>query len=388
MHWVDSILQSSRIKWFLGLIALYLCYQVWRNYETFGMYWACWDLMMISGFLTFILAVWLAADLSRRLNLAIDQLRLNNVLVIDDAGVQRLKEDISNRGLSVQVWSGVLITLVTFGSYWAAFGPYATRVWNVWQAGQHPEAGKILLQIGSFTLVSAIGAALAGMLFGRLTHYGRLAGVLGKSENSLRIIPSHSDGACGLKPIGDYYLYQALVFAVPIIWLGAWWAWIIPNYDGMVCTLTGQSLQRYSNWQQPFFIQWLVVLAYFYMGFVWPFLILRRRIKEARKSYNEHEATRLRSDIIALQNQLSDLTEAEAAQDRHAVLTVLDAKSKELWSIQNMSGWPMDTGTLAKYRSLLVGEVALPVIAALISASNKEDGSIWQYLGTWLRKLI
>jgi len=386
MHWVDAILLSSRIKWFLGLIALYLCYQIWRNYQYFGAYWTCWDLMLISGFLAFILSVWLAADLKRRLNLAIDQLRLNNVLVIDDAGVERLKEEVSNRGSSVQVWSGVLITLVILASYWAAIGPYAISVWNAWQAGVHPEAGTILLQIGSFTCVSVIGAALAGMLFGRLTYYGRLAGVLGKSENSLRVIPSHSDGACGLKPIGDYYLYQALVFAVPIIWLSAWWAWIIPNYEGMVCTLTGQSLQRYSNWQKPLFMQWLVVLVYFYMGFVWPFLRLRRRIKQARKSYNEHEATQLKSDIIALQNQLAELTEAEATQDRHAVLTVLDAKSKELWAISNMSGWPMDAGTLAKYRSLLVGEVALPIIVALISASNKEDGL--GLLGTWLGKLI
>ncbi len=343
---------------------------------------------MISGFLAFILAVWLAADLNRRLNLAIDQLRLNNVLIMDDAQVSLLKVEISNRGSSVQLWSGVLITLVIFASYWIAFGPYVIRVWDAWQAGQHPQAGPILLQIGSFTFVSAIGAALAGLLFGRLTYYGRLAGVLGKSENSLRFIPSHSDGACGLKPIGDYYLYQALVFAVPIIWLGAWWAWIIPSYDGMVCSLTGQSLQRYANWQKPFFMQWLVVLVYFYMGFVWPFLILRRRIKQARKSFNENEARRLRSDIIALQNQLSQLSGARAAEDRQALLSVLDGKSQELWSIRNMSGWPMDAGTLAKYRSLLAGEVALPVLAALISASNKEDGSGLQFFGTWLGKLI
>jgi hypothetical protein len=387
MHSIGAVLQSSRIKWFLGLITLYLGYQIWLNYQYFGMQWTCWDFMLISGFLAFIMAVWLAADLSRRLNRAIDQLRLNNVLVVDDAGVALLKQEMSVRGTAVQVWSGILITLVIFGSYLLVFGPVTIRAWNAWQSGQYPQASTTLIQIGTFTLVSAIGAALAGLLFGRLTHYGRLAGVLSKDEKYLRIIPGHADGACGLKPIGDYYLYQALVFAVPIIWLSAWWAWIIPNYKDMLCTLTGQPHQLFATWQGPYFLQWLVVLVYFYMGFVWPFIALRRRIKRARASFNANEATRLQADIFALQNELSDPTESEVKQDQNAIMPLLDAKSRELWAIRNMSSWPMDAGTLAKYRSLLVGEVVLPVVAAL-ATSGKAGGSGFQLINSWLSKLV
>ncbi len=387
MHWIGAILQSRRIKLFLGLIALYLGYQIWLNYQNFGTNWTCWDFMLISGFLAFILAIWLAADLSRRLNRAIDQLRLNNVLVIDDTGVALLKQEMSVRGTAVQVWSGILITLVIFGSYLLVFGPVTLRAWNAWQSGQYPEASAILIQIGTFTFVSAIGAALAGLLFGRLTHYGRLAGVLSKDKKYLRIIPGHADGACGLKPIGDYYLYQAFVFAVPIVWLSAWWAWIIPNYKDMVCTLTGQPHQLFATWQGPYFLQWLVVLIYFYMGFVWPFIALRRRIKQARASLNANEATRLQADIFALQNEFSDPNGIEVKQDQSGILPVLDAKSRELWAIRNMSGWPMDAGTLAKYRSLLIGEVVLPVVAAL-ATSHKAGGSSFQLINSWLSKLI
>jgi hypothetical protein len=211
--------------------------------------------------------------------------------------------------------------------------------------------------------------------------------VLSKDEKYLRIIPGHADGACGLKPIGDYYLYQALVFAVPIIWLSAWWAWIIPNYKDMLCTLTGQPHQLFATWQGPYFLQWLVVLVYFYMGFVWPFIALRRRIKRARASFNANEATRLQADIFALQNELSDPTESEVKQDQNAIMPLLDAKSRELWAIRNMSSWPMDAGTLAKYRSLLVGEVVLPVVAAL-ATSGKAGGSGFQLINSWLSKLV
>lgn len=387
MHWIDAVVQSRRIKWFLGLIALYLGYQIWLNYQYFGTNWTCWDFMLISGFLAFILAVWLAADLDRRLNRAIDQLRLNNVLVIDDTGVAQLKQDMSTGGRAVQFWSGLLITLVIFGSYLYVFGPLTMRVWTAWQSGQHPQASATLIQIGSFTFVSALGAALAGLLFGRLTHYGRLAGVLSKDERYLRIVPGHADGACGLKPIGDYYLYQALVFAVPIIWLSAWWAWIIPNYQDMPCTLTGQPHRLFATWQVPYFFQWLVVLIYFYMGFVWPFLALRRRIKQARSSFNSSVAARLQDDIYALQNQLAEPRAADATQHQLTILPLIDAKSKELWAIRHMSGWPMDAGTLTKYRSLLVGEVALPLIAAL-ATSDKAGGSGFQLINSWLSKLI
>ena len=37
-------------------------------------------------------------------------------------------------------------------------------------------------------------------------------------------------------------------------------------------TLTGQPQFLFREWQGPFFIQWLVVLGYFYTGFVRPFL--------------------------------------------------------------------------------------------------------------------
>lgn len=387
MHWIDAILQSRSIKWFLSLIAVYLGYQIWLNYQYYGTHWSCWDFMMISGFLAFIAAVWLAADLNRRLNRAIDQLRLNNVLVIDDTGVAELKQEMSTRGRSVQVWSGILITLVIFGSYLYVFGPLTVRVWTAWQSGLHPEATATLIQISTFTFVSALGAALAGMLFGRLTHYGRLAGVLSKDERYLRIVPGHADGACGLKPIGDYYLYQALVFAVPIIWLSAWWAWLIPSYEGHVCAVTGHTFNLYGAWQNAYLVQWLVVLLYFYMGFVWPFLALRRRIKQARKSFNTNVAARLQNDIYALQNQLAEPQAADATQHHLTILPMIDAKSKELWAIRHMSGWPMDAGTLAKYRSLLVGEVALPLIAAM-TTSDKTGGSGFDLLNTWLSKLI
>jgi hypothetical protein len=382
MHWVDAILQGRTIRWFLGVVALYLAYQVWLNGRYFGNDWACWDYMLISGFLAFLVAIWLATSITRRLDEAIERLRLNNALIIDAGGVARLKAHMAAQGKSVQVWSGILIGLIVFGSFVWVFAPYVGPIWTAWRAGTLPEGGVALLELSIFTLISALCAALAGLFFGRLTHYGTLASVLSADGSGLRIVPGHQDGAAGLKPIGDFYLYQALLLAIPILWLGLWWAWIIPNYKDVVCPLTGQPQMLFREWQGPYFVQWLVVLLYFQFAFVRPVLTLRRYIRARRTDLNRGEAPRLESELLDRQRQLlahSPVALADAAGG-------LDQISRRLWAIRSMGEWPMDVATLAKYRSVVVGEVLLPLAGAAISTAQPGGSSSAALL--WLRSWL
>jgi hypothetical protein len=382
MTWIDTILQGRVVRMFLGVVALYLGYQIWLNTQFYGTHWRCWDYMLISGFLAFILAIWLAHDIGRRLDVAIDKLRLNNALIVTEDGVAQLKQEMSERGKRLQAWSAVFIGLLIFGCYVWVFGDFAYKIWLAWQQGLLPQGGVALIQLSVFTALSALCAALAGLFFGRLAHYGTLAGVLSTDRAGLRIAPGHFDGASGLKPIGDFYLYQAVLFAIPILWLGAWWAWIIPTYKDVICSVTGEPQFLFREWQGPFFIMWLVVLAYFHMGFVRPFLTLRKRIRNTRLTLNRDEAQRLEKDIFKLQERAV----SGGGTTGDALATEIEALSRRLWSIRNMWDWPMDTLTLTKYRSLVFGEVLLPVAAAVVSSS--EVGSGGPFAVQWLQTLL
>lgn len=365
MTWVDAILGGRTIRWFLTIVALYLTYQIWLNAKHFGRQGACWDYMLISGFLAFLVAISLATGISRRLGEAIDRLRLNNALVITDDGILRLKQQMSGQGKSIQVWSGLFIGFLIFGSYIWVFGDLTTQIWQAWRQGMLPQGGLALVELGIFTTISALSAALAGLFFGRLTYYGTLASVLSNEDSGLRITPGHFDGVCGLKPLGDFYLFQAVLLAIPILWLGAWWAWIIPSYKDVICTVTGQPQFLFREWQGPFFIQWLVVLCYFYMGFVRPFLTLRRRIRSNKADLNRQDAAHLEQAIFQLQAQLVSNPAGAGAN----VANDIDSLSRRLWSIRTMPDWPMDPLTLAKWKSLVVGEVLFPLGAFAMSSA-------------------
>ena len=386
MRWADTVLRGRTIRWFLPVVALYLVYQIWLNSKYYGTDWACWDYMLISGFLAFLVAISLATGIDQRLDAAIDRLRLNNALVITDDGVARLKQEMSQRGNAVQAWSALLIGFLIFGSYVWVFGDLAAQIWRAWQQGSLPEGGWALVELGIFTVISALSAALAGVFFGRLTHYGTLAAVLSNDETRLRIVPGHFDGVCGLKPIGDFYLFQALLLAIPILWLGVWWSWIIPHYKDVICTVTGQPQFLFREWQEPFFIQWLVVLGYFYMGFMRPFLELRRHIHSTKVKLNSNEATWLEREIFEFQRRL-----VSNADDSHLMNSEdIDRLSRRLWSIRTMPDWPMDPLTLAKYRSVVVGQVLLPLGASAISAAEQGNAALaaLHWLQSWMGDLL
>lgn len=366
MAWIDRILEGRAIRWFLALVGLYLAYQIWLNAKFFGTQWPCWDYMLISGFAAFIGAIWLVRDINQRLDKAIERLRLNNALVVTEEGVRSLKREMSSHGRTIQVWSALLIGLLIFVSFLWVFGDLARQIWTAWRQGLLPQGGTALVELGIFTLLSACCAALAGLFFGRLAHFGTLASVLSTDAAGLNIAPGHFDGAAGLKPIGDFYLYQAVLLAIPILWLGAWWAWIIPNYKDVICAVTGQPQFLFREWQGPFFIMWLVVLVYFHLGFVRPFLILHRRIRTTRLALDSTEAKRLEEDIYRLQEHAvatDSTTRARLSDD-------IERLSRRLWSIRNMWDWPMDRLSLAKFRSLVLGEVVLPLAAAAVAPEH------------------
>ena len=358
----DRLLGPKLIGSFTAIVAVFTAYQLALNFHAYRFAWACWDYMLISANCSFIAAMVLVLSLTRRFDASLRQLRLNNALVMSDDDVVDLKDRTRQRARTIELLSGLLIGTMVLGSFIFVFGEFIATIWTTWRMNQLPSGGWALAEFGLFVVISVVSAGIAGLFFGRLTRYGMLASVLSDDHERLRVIPGHFDGACGLKPIGDFYLFQAILLAIPILWLGAWWAWIIPQYKGLVCPVTQQPQMLFAEWRGPFFVQWLVVLGYFFMGFVRPFFKLRQRIRATRLSLVRDEAPRLEQEILAGHGREAVLGPAHAARsedDRERL-------SRRLWSINTMGDWPMDSATLAKYRSLLLGEVLLPLGAHLL----------------------
>lgn len=66
MSKVSSILNYAvhpySVRIFIGVWALFLADQIRLNYNFFGTSWPCWDYMLISGTLAFMLSVGLASQ--------------------------------------------------------------------------------------------------------------------------------------------------------------------------------------------------------------------------------------------------------------------------------------------------------------------------------------
>ncbi len=358
---MDRAMHPKVIGGFTMIVFAFLIYQIGLNFKAYKFSWSCWDYMLISGCLGFIVAMGLVQTLSRRLDAALHHLRMNNALIISDDGIDALKARMQSQGRAIELWSGFLIGVVVLASFYWVFADMVVTSWHAWREGRLAGGGLALAEFGLFAAISVIAACIAGLFFGRLTRFGMLASVLSDDHKRLRVIPGHFDGACGLKPIGDFYLFQALLLAIPILWLAAWWAYIIPQFKDVVCPVTRQPQFLFAEWRGPFFVQWLIVLAYFYSGFARPVAKLRRRIRETRLALSQDEVPRLEREILNAQQQHSSDTET----DEHILAS--DRAALRLWGIRNISDWPMDKVTLAKYQSLIGGEVLLPFGTLLFS---------------------
>lgn len=74
--------------------------------------------------------------------------------------------------------------------------------------------GRIPRRLGDRTLLvflAVIAGYAAGFQLGRMASYGRVGSILRQAGAHLRMTPGHLDGVGG--PIGEYFLFQAMVAA-------------------------------------------------------------------------------------------------------------------------------------------------------------------------------
>ncbi len=361
---------------------------VWVDITNSGASVQCWNWMYYTGVATFSAAIALAIGLPQRLDDTVEALRDNNTLVLTSEELGEIKARMAREARPWRLWCAVLIFLVVFGGWiWASYTEIvrANLDWSqIEQFRQQLGTTAMVIALSVVALIIFIMAVCgfyAGAFFGTAAAHGRFASVLADESIHIRIRPDHFDGASGLKPVGDLYLYQAFLTALPLLWFAGWWL-VIPVYKPIGCV--GPD---YSGWREPFVVQWLVTLTFTYLAFVRPILKLRRRVLAEQTHIENVELPRIKDEILRLQQQVlkGDLSEDQ----RKSVNETIDRHASYAWSVRHMSSWPMDARTQRRYFSIqaLVSVVppALDVFAKIgaIAVDLPDDGS-WN----WLKALV
>ena len=167
------------------------------------------DLLGLSAWFVLLVGLELAAATPARLTRAVERLTVRQLpsgQAYDD-----LSADLERAGhfWSVVVALVVVVLLAVSSPPILIFGHVD---WLSWSSGG----------LGSDLVVGILGAALAGIWLGRMIGYCTLGRTLAKRKLQVRVAAGHPDGAGGLKPIGDFYLYQSLIVTLPTIFLAVW----------------------------------------------------------------------------------------------------------------------------------------------------------------------
>ncbi len=344
------------IRVLLGVLLTLVGLKLTAEVYAFGGRVHCWDTMLLSGTSVFAVAVALALSLPRRFESALTELRVHGALPVTAAETREIRRDLERSGARMVVRAGAIVGVLVLAGFLYVLVPQFIAIWQDPEQ-PHGLAAGLIGFFGFLTLVCAFCGYVGGAFLGRVASYGLLARRLSRPGSQLNLQPGHYDGANGLAPIGDLYLYQALLVMFPIVWLAAWWL-IIPYYDMSTC---GVGITNpYLTWRGPLVVLWITSVVFLYLAFVRPVLQLKSRIKSERDELERVRLPEIRAEIDAIRANLA--TSPYGAADRAVQEERLGALAREHWDIQTMPTWPMDRSTMKQYFSVNAAGTVAPLV--------------------------
>ena len=308
-----------------------------------------WDLLMVSGFLTLVAGIFVARDARPKMEGSLSRLTDRGLLEVPGNEVKELEAKLEERASIFIRVGGPAAALAIL----IAFLVLISKNWG-------SPRGDGLLRLGIF---ETAWAYVVGRYLGRMAAYGMLGRFLKKEGVSVRVSPGHIDGAAGLKPIGDFSFFQAMVVAIPALFLAVWWLiipiWPDPSFG-----------PRYLEWRQPYL--WLLALAITVeiLAFVvpmWSFHVLMRQ--EQGRLFKKADA--LSESIAGIKARLAG---SNTNQERNELTEQLAFKTKQYWDIEQMPTWPLDTRTLRKFTFRNV-TLSIPILSEMLGLTG-----LWSHM--------
>lgn len=307
--------ETCRRATIVFLIVFLLFYPI-HQYYFFGTEYTAWDLLLFSGVATFILGLRLVKTMPQIMEQLLDRLNNRQALQFATVTQQEFLDRIQNRG---DRWARVT-ALISAIIMLLAFTVALITDYNV--------------QTALLSIPEVIGAYIGGTYLGRMACYGQLGRFLRREGVSVNIEPTHVDGVCGLKPVGDYYFKQAMIVAIPAIFLAVWW-FLFPIWP-----------RDYCRWEQPYL--WLLgpALIIEVLAFILPLWSFHRIMSDKKLEFST-EADKLSIKIQELQNELKMGMDSNNSK---LVVAQIDELKERYWAIENMVTWPVDIKTRHRFR--------------------------------------
>ena len=327
-QWLDIL--SHYLLYALGLLVLVYCY---LQYREIGWAWTQWDLLLISGLLAFILALSLAQTIPDRMTQTLERLTNRGVFELSDPALDELRKKIEARAQSFSQISAGLVALAILVAFLVAF------------------KGILLVKIPLIILEIFLGA-IAGYYIGQMIAYGTLGQLANQEKVSIVAKYGHIDRAAGLKPIGDFYFFQAMVVAIPCLYLAIWW-FIIPLF------------RWYLVWRNPYLGLLAIGLIFEILSFIVPMWVFHE-IMQQQKIKSLAEADELSKRIADLEDNILKAADPREIND---LQKQLDFQQQKYWEIEHMPTWPVDAQTRRRFTiNNLV--LFLPFLSDLIRTSG------------------
>lgn len=185
---------------------------------------------------------------------------------------------------------------------------------------------------------------IVGVRLGRIAAYGivmwtypllRVERYSGRFRLRLNPQPGHPDQVCGLKPIGDFWTFEALVLLPPLaytlVWIG------IMNSGAAWVTTMGLRVNH------PPFIAATSILILLQVFALWVPMLSLRRIMGTVKHDLQSRADEFAQEAATMKYALLHATDKDArdaAEKRHAVLL------KAFADIEQVPRWPITADTI------------------------------------------
>jgi hypothetical protein len=294
---------------------LFLILLPFYQYYYFQLDFAQWDLLLFTGIMTFIFGLNLVADLNQRFNLTLKRLLIRRIIKFEGEE-EWFFDRLEKHAQYCARIGGIIVAFAIL----CAFSIVLINNF-FWQ--------RVLLGV-----IESFGGYIAGTYLGRMVSYGQLGWQLKKEAVKIEVQPSHVDGVAGLKPIGDFFFHQAMILAIPAIFLAVWWL-LFPIWP-----------RDYSYWENIYLLLlsiaiFIEILAFFVP--VWSF----HRIMVSEKEKWLKRADKLSNEINEIQSVLDSDRPWEAQNIQHEQVEMM---RQCYWSIENMTTWPVDTKTRSKFR--------------------------------------
>jgi hypothetical protein len=340
LHWAGRTEQPQLVASAL-LLLFFGAYQFYAN----GTRVTAWDWLLVSGFALLVLGVALSITLPGKLVETLARLSNRGVLTAtSEDELRKLKMRLETRTSRWAVRGGLIGALAILLAFHGVLSPLA--------------------------IVETLVAYPAGWHLGRMASYGTLGFLLKKEGLSLEVIPGHPDEVGGLKPLGDFYFFQAVLAGFPALFLAVWL--ILMQYWPL-------AHDRYARrWKGPYLGLLPIGIAIEVLAFLVPMCFFHREM-EAKRAVQLHEADKLAKDIVRIEAELAKVQDSKQYELLKEQLSFSTTRYND---IEHMPTWPVHTRTLRLFlRNNAV--LALPLLSNFV-----QENSLWQRIVNVLQEIV